>query len=287
MKLYIYAKTGHAYGLERLKRACALYGELKNFDPILCTTDFRAGAFAKEVFGVKKSVSVDLVENLPNLMQRGDCLIFDSDEPTPLMRQSMKVFCTEVYEIGVDISNDVVAMDFMNQSRTKSDQVLVFFGDDDYREAFLAMARGVEVPLDAAVLLGHYYFLGNEDAITSKFAKFYEDNEYIEAIKNHKFLLSGSIMSVLESLACGNQPVYFERADKQSDSTTQSLLEKYQIPIIKGDNLVDLLHEFYKIQAAYPKIPSLEIFNFEPIKETIGAVFKRYEKFNEELYRFE
>ena len=56
MKIYFYAKSGHTIGLEATKKCATIINILKNFDPILCTSDFRAGAFAKDNLGVKKYV---------------------------------------------------------------------------------------------------------------------------------------------------------------------------------------------------------------------------------------
>ena len=76
---------------------------VKDFNPILCTSDFRAGAFAKEHLGVKKYVNVDVLRNLTNLMQRNDILIYESEEENEQMQQRNKNFCSLSYKIGVDI----------------------------------------------------------------------------------------------------------------------------------------------------------------------------------------
>ena len=60
MKVYLYAKSGHTVGLEATKRCATIANALKVFEPILCTSDFRAGAFAKDNLGVKKYVNIDV-----------------------------------------------------------------------------------------------------------------------------------------------------------------------------------------------------------------------------------
>lgn len=267
MKLYIYAKSGHSYGLDRVKRACAIYDELKEFDPILCTTDFRAGGFAKDVFGVRKSVSVDLIENLPNIMERGDILIFDSDEPSEFMKENMHEFCSVLFEVGIDIPKTITHSIFNQKSENK--KALFFFGDDDYKEIFMdCLATCKDLELD--VLLGHYYFLGNEDFITSKFHKAFEDIEYCEAICEYEYLLSGSVQAAIECLVCGNKPVFFIRTDKlESEEIDFDLLKAYNIPIASYNNFDDLITNFKEICSNYPQLTKYDKFDFSDIKSII------------------
>lgn len=272
MQLYIYAKSGHGYGLDRVKRACAIYEQLKQFDPILCTTDFRAGTFAKDVFGVKKSVSVDLIENLPNLMERGDNLIFDSDEPSEFMKEHMKDFCTELFEIGKDIPNAIVHSDFQN-SNAKED-TLFFFGDDDYHEEFINLLNADNECINMTVLLGHYYFLGNEEKISSKFKITLEDSEYTDAIKSHKFTICGSVQTAIECLACDNKPVFFARKDKTADNEIDfETLNHFGIPIIDFDNMKDLIDKFLKIKNNYPQTNNYEKFDFSHIIDRLNVSY--------------
>ena len=42
MQVYLYAKSGHTVGLDATRRCAAIANALKEFDPILCTSDFRA-----------------------------------------------------------------------------------------------------------------------------------------------------------------------------------------------------------------------------------------------------
>ena len=63
MQVYLYAKSGHTVGLEATKRCAAIANVLKEFDPILCTSDFRAGAFAKD-FSIGKCVNKSSGDNL-------------------------------------------------------------------------------------------------------------------------------------------------------------------------------------------------------------------------------
>ena len=108
MQVYLYAKSGHTVGLEATKRCAAIANVLKEFDPILCTSDFRAGAFAKDLLGVRRYVNIDVVRNLTNIMEKRDILIYDTPEANDAMRKDMKEFCTLSYGIGEEINGIIV-----------------------------------------------------------------------------------------------------------------------------------------------------------------------------------
>ena len=103
MQLYFYAKSGHTVGLEETKRCSAIANQLKEFNPILCTSDFRAGAFAKDNFGIKKYVNIDVVRNLHNIMQKGDILIYDTPEVNEVKKEEMKEYCSLLYGINDEL----------------------------------------------------------------------------------------------------------------------------------------------------------------------------------------
>ena len=107
MQVYFYAKSGHGVGLDATKRCSAVATVLKDLDPVLCTSDFRAGAYAKELFDVKKYVNIDVVRNLSNIMQRKDILIYDTDETNELMENGMNEFCSLVFNLK-EISDIIV-----------------------------------------------------------------------------------------------------------------------------------------------------------------------------------
>lgn len=280
MRFYLYARSGHGYGLDRVKRVSALYETFKEFDPILCTCDFRAGAFAKDNFGIKKSVSVDLIENLPNIMQRGDVLIFDSDEPSDFMKENMKDFCSFLIEVGVDTPK-IIAHSLFEKSNSKNGKSLFFFGDDDYAEEFLKKLNTTQnIPM--SVLLGHYYFLGNEDVIAQKFDKFYEDSEYVNAIKDYEFLLTGSAQAAVESLACGNKPVFFIRDDKSEDGEEWlQMLRELNIPVIEQGDLQTILEKFENIKSNYPSLNELPKIDLNPQKNAIAKRFEMLKQFDQ------
>ena len=64
MQVYLYAKSGHNFGLENVRRVSSLVNVFKDTDPILCTADYRAATFAKSELGVNRGVGVDVIGNL-------------------------------------------------------------------------------------------------------------------------------------------------------------------------------------------------------------------------------
>jgi spore coat polysaccharide biosynthesis predicted glycosyltransferase SpsG len=161
MQLYFYAKSGHTVGLEETKRCAAIANKLKEFNPILCTSDFRAGAFAKDNFGIKKYVNIDVVRNLHNIMQKGDILIYETPEVNEIMKEEMKEYCSLVYGINDELSGIIVDTTIYTPIKNPSLEKTIFFGDDDYNNLFLDMAKE-SGKFDLNLLIGHYFFLGNE-----------------------------------------------------------------------------------------------------------------------------
>ncbi|WP_375724987.1 hypothetical protein LXN10_06085 [Arcobacter sp. KX21116] len=270
MKIYIYAKSGHSIGLEDTRTCCAIAAKLKEFDPILCTCDFRAGVYAKEELGIKKYVSVDILTNLPNIMERGDILIFDSDETTDIMEKHMKDFCSLLYKVGVDTPQNIVDDKLFKINPNPKFEKTLFFGDDDYGNLLLELIKNSSKK-QINLLLGHYFFLGNETKLTPYFENIFTDEEYIDTISNSKFLLTTSIQSCLESIACGNKPVLLLRKDK---SYNLQFIENLNLPTINyNENLDKMIIEFEDIISSYPNLNDIEIFDFNTLVLQIRKKF--------------
>jgi len=285
MQLYIYAKSGHNFGLENIRRASALHNMLQNCDPILCSTDYRAATFAKAELGIKKGVGVDVIGNMPNVMERGDMLIYDdSQEASPTMQTHMKEFCTHLYKVGTDIPFDIVDETFFEQVEKTNDKAM-FFADDDYDEWFFTLIQTANKQ-DLPFIWGHYFFFKNESKITSYFSEIIEEDGYIESVKSTKYLLTASVHTCLESLASGNHPVFFQRGDKPVEH--KDLLEKYNIPMIqKVENMRDLMNDFEKIIQNYPSLNQIEKFDISKIKKEIEDTIKKFEMIQPSLeYKF-
>ena len=274
MQLYFYAKSGHTVGLEETKRCAAIANLLKEFNPILCTSDFRAGAFAKDNFGIKKYVNIDVVRNLHNIMQRGDILIYDTPEVTSEMKEDMKDFCSLLYGINDELSGIIVDTTFYYSQENPTLKKTLFFGDDDYNNQLIEMTKESE-KFDINLLMGHYFFLGNEKLFENNFSKVIDEEEYVHTIQNSKYLLTASLQTALESLACGNYPVLFKRFDKNYN---EELIKNLNLPIIESDNLKDLITKFDKIIKNYPIITNFKITNFDNIVLEIKEKIELFKK---------
>ena len=285
MQLYIYARSGHNFGLENVRRTAAICNILKLNDPILCTADYRAATFAKSELGVGKGVGVDIIGNLPNVMERGDMLIVDdSGEASATMSEHMEQFCTHLYNVGVDIPFDIVDQRYVNDTSTKL-QKAIFFADDDYANWFLDFCSNSQKQ-DISLVLGHYFFLGNEDKLKESFSEVLEEEEYIEIVKTTKYLLTASVNSCIESLASGNNPVFFKRKDKQQIENLD-LIKKYNIPIIDAEKLDELYINFDKCINNYPKLNEYKRVNISNIKDEITDTLKKFEMIQPSLdYKF-
>lgn len=285
MQVYIYAKSGHNFGLENVRRASALCNIFKSTDPILCTADYRAATFAKSELGINRGVGIDVIGNLPHVMERGDILIYDdSNEASETMQEHMEQFCSNLYKVGKDIPFDIVDDTFKNDMETKYEKV-IFFADDDYANWFFELALK-STKQDIPMILGHYFFLGNDEKLKNSFSELIEEEDYIDTIKTTKYLLSGSIHSCLESIASGNFPVFFKRKDKETIENIE-LLDKYNIPTASGDSLDEIINNFNKIIKNYPEIKTLEKFDFSIIEKEINDTIKKFEMIQPSLdYKF-
>ena len=277
MQVYLYAKSGHTIGLEATKRCAAIANALKEFNPILCTSDFRAGAFAKDLLGIRRYVNIDVIRNLHNIMEKRDILIYDTPEINDNMKKDMTDFCTLVYGIDDEIKGIIVDSSIYNKTDNTNLNKLdktIFFGDDDYNNIFLEMAKQSEKQ-EINMLMGHYFFLGNEKVFSNYFSNVIDEEEYVQTIKNSKYLLTASLQSALESLACGNFPVLFKRFDKNYD---EELITNLNIPVIKGDNLKQLIENFSVIINNYPNINNFNIISFDTIVKNVKEKIDLYNK---------
>lgn len=268
MNLYIYAKSGHNKNLDRVRRCSVVYNILKEFEPILCTCDYRAGMYAKEYLGVRDAASVDVITNLPHMMERGDILIYDTDEVSDFTKAHMEDFCSQVYEFGVDIPKDIVDDTYFEGSDIKYKKA-IFFSDDDYTKSLVQITSSkIDIPL----LMGHYFFMGYERELKNFFTALIDEEVYTETIKGTEYLLTASVNAALESLACGNKPVFFKRYDYESIDAIE-LIEKHNIPTIQKESLNDVVAEFENIIQNYPSLQKTQRVDISAIKENIKKRF--------------
>jgi thiol-disulfide isomerase/thioredoxin len=249
MKNYYYVHTGHRIGLDRFRRAATIVRALDELDITLLCSDYRIAQVARD-FGVKNSVGIDVVRNIPQISEKGDNLIFDSDEANPIMIEDMKKYFSNF--IHVENTNIIVDEKYFEQ-KEKTIKISYFFGDDDYSkdlEKHLDFIKDLEPDL----LLGFYYFLDYEDMLKEKFKNSHEFEDYDEVIQHSEILITASPQAVLESLASGAKPIYFQRQDYTEDFL--ELFKSLNIPIVfnyEKAQLIDIIsnintHKYSELQ---------------------------------------
>jgi len=251
MRYFYYVHTGHRIGLDRFHRAVAIVNELqKEIDITLLCSDFRIAAEAKE-YGIKRSVGVDLVRNIPQIAQHGDKIIFDSAEINPTLLEDMTQFFSTFIRISDDPSDTkhpneylispylegsgickaIVVDDRYFEPKTKQISLALFFGDDDY-EKDLESHQAVFASLNMELLMGFYHFLGYEEKLKESFSVVHECESYDEVIQESEILVSASPQAVLENLAGGGKPVFLQRPDYTRDFIP--LFESLSVPVIEN-----------------------------------------------------
>ncbi len=234
-QIYYYAHTGHRIGLDRFHRAVAIINALTDFEITLLTSDYRIAQVA-HTYGIKKSVGVDVVRNIPQIAKSGDILIFDSAEANPGMLKDMQTYFSVFIRVNDDPLDQVypgeylinpyikderccnaLAVDtkFFNIEK-KSDERIFFFGDDDYEEDLLKYKESLKAS-QMKLLLGFYFFIDYEDKLKDGFSELIEPEEYEEVIKEASSLVTSSPMAVLQALASQSNPIYIQREDYTQD----------------------------------------------------------------------
>jgi len=253
MQTYYYVHTGHRIGLDRFRRAATIIRALGDLDITLLTSDYRIAQCARD-FGVKKSVGVDVVRNIPQISHHGDQIIFDSTEANPIMMEDIREYfstCIRVsdqqedqkatneyllspYLEGEEICKGVaVDKSFFEYKGVKDIEISYFFGDDDYEkdlEKNFSFLEGLELNLQ----LGFYYFLDYEEMLKQKYQTHTEFEEYEETIMRSKVYITASPQAILEALASNSKPIYIQREDYTQEFIP--LFESLNIPIIYNYN---------------------------------------------------
>ena len=248
MRIFYYAQTGHRIGLDRFRRAAALINCMQNVDITLLTSDYRIASVARE-YGVEKCVGIDVARNIANIAEKGDKLLFDSDEANPLMLEDMRGFFSSFVRISDAIEDQAAANECLISPYEEGDStcktlmidehyfgkfekdvpLTYFFGDDDYEKDLEKHFDFIE-GLDLHLQMGFYYFIAYEDMLREKFANVFEFEEYPEMIRRTDILITSSPQAVLESLASGGRPIYFQREDYSQDLVP--LLKELGVPVI-------------------------------------------------------
>ena len=278
MRLFYYVHTGHRIGLDRFRRAATIIRALGDVDITLLTSDFRIAHECKD-FGVKRSVGIDVVRNIPQIAQHGDKIIFDSDEMNPTMHQDMVNFFSTFIRVtddpdavqldgellispyleGEGICKGVAVDDKYFEQTPKTIEKSFFFGDDDYEEDLLANAD-MFAQLEMDLIVGFYYFLDYEEKLAPSFAARYEFEEYDEVVQGSKVFVTSSPQAALENLASGGRPIYIQRPDYVRDFIP--LFETLNIPVVDGFDTSKLMlcfnsissHDYHQLKQTTQKI---------------------------------
>jgi len=227
MRTFYYVHTGHRIGLDRFRRAAAIISYLGDDELTLLSSDFRIAQIARD-FGVKNSVGLDVVRNIPQIAHHGDKLVFDSDEANPIMLEDMQQY----FFPFIHVANDTIAVaDRYFEKREKTVKLSYFFGDDDYEKD---LAKNLEdlKSLNVHLQLGFYYFLDYEDMLREEFTNCFDFEEYDEMIFSSEVLITSSPQAVLESLASGGKPIYIQREDYTRDMN--DLFKKLEVPCLES-----------------------------------------------------
>lgn len=278
MRLFYYVHTGHRIGLDRFRRAATIIRALGDVDITLLTSDYRIASVARD-FGIKRSVGIDVVRNIPQIAHHGDKIIFDSDELNPTLHADMvKYFSTFIrvtddpdavkmegellispYLEGEGICKGVAVDDKYFEPMPKTIEKSFFFGDDDYEEDLFANLDMFK-ELELEMIIGFYYFINYEEKLTPAFAKQHEFEAYDEVVQSSKVFVTSSPQAALESLASGGRPVYIQRPDYVRDFIP--LFEGLNIPVVDGFNKAELLlalnqvssHNYHPLEQSTQKI---------------------------------
>ncbi|MBU1642437.1 hypothetical protein KKE54_03680 [bacterium] len=256
MRLFYYVHTGHRIGLDRFHRAATIIRSLGDVDITLLTSDFRIASVAKD-FGIRRSVGLDVVRNIPQIAHFGDKIIFDSDELNPVMHKDMVEFFSTFIRISDDpnavrmegellispylegegICQGVAVDDKYFEQTPKTIEQSFFFGDDDYEEDLFKNLELFDA-LEMDLLLGFYFFMNYEQKLTPAFKKIHEFEEYDEVIQGSKRFVTASPQAALENLAAGGRPIFIQRPDYVRDFIP--LFDALNIPVVDGFDKVKL-----------------------------------------------
>jgi len=238
--IYFYARTDNRKDLDRLRRSVAL---AKEFEEVyFMATDFRAASYAKSL-GIKKAVGIEDFRNIAQICQRGDTIVFDSDEhlENDHVHQEMIDYFGRFVRISYDpkdqrkegeilispylegegIINGILVDRELFDAGAKEIERLFFWGDADYEKRLAGIASRL-APFGFTLLEGLYFFAGYEEELAPWFEEVVESDRYLEAIKSAKSVVSASPQSALEAVAAGAKTLYWPK----EESTEYDLLLK-------------------------------------------------------------
>jgi spore coat polysaccharide biosynthesis predicted glycosyltransferase SpsG len=117
------------------------------------------------------------------------------------------------------------------ESSEKEERVLFFLGDADYNKTILNNEAFFSA-LDMELLLGNYFFVKYEDALSKLFSTLHEPEEYNELIKSSTTVVTSSGQTALEAQVSGAKVIYL--ALEGRELYAQEMLDSYGIVVIDG-----------------------------------------------------
>jgi hypothetical protein len=276
--LFYYAHTGHKIGLDRAKRGAAVIKALarKGVEVQLLVNDFRAGVALKE-HGIREYVTIETIQDIDAIAQRGDSVIIDSDEEDHGSLVKYVSDFKQVWRFANKREEDsahgevlfkaacgdegcleaVIVDEVYFEASDKEERVLFFLGDSDHDKRVLDNAdffRHFKMEL----LLGHYFFVKYEDDLAKLFNILHEPEEYVELIKSSSTVVTASAQTAVEARVTGAKVIYLDLG--RETLYPLALLEKYGITIVKGfdtEGFDAALHS--EIPAEKKKIEKIDI----------------------------
>ena len=259
MKLYYYIDTGHRIGLDRLRRSAPVINALgqNGIDVTMLTNDFRAGEYAKEQFGIKKYVSVDVVRNIANIATPADSVVLDTDSESSVLLSDMAGYYGKLVHISdyshetaessqLRITADIADPRYFGKNEHTPGNIF-FWGDDDYEQELLGLSEIFE-NTETGLLEGYYFFMQYASELEDKFSTVYDSESYDEVLKGAGRFITSSPQSALEALAAGSRPVYIRKAS--APEVWSEKLAGYGIPVLKSFEK-DALQRVLEIGADY------------------------------------
>ena len=230
MKIYFYAHCGHRTGLDDVRRLLPLVLEFQNryaqeHEVLFLVNDVRARAYAREE-GIDRVATLDGVQDIANIVDQDDLLIFASRETNDVMLQEM----AEYYPYFVRFDDTLSPRRYHDElvvspvcedqgiikalvidprafaSHPKTTPSLLFIGDSDYEEKTPALPESLaNVPL----LCGHYFSLDLRRKIDAKFTTVLDEENYASTIYSAQKVITASIQSALEVYVSGGEVTFF------------------------------------------------------------------------------
>lgn len=251
--VYYYAHTGHKIGLERARRGVTVMKKLQQHgvEVQLLVNDFRAGVALKEQHGIGEYVNIETVQDIDAIAQMGDSVFIDSDEDDHGRLVKYVADFKQVWRFAHDNSdhsihgetlfktdcddevceNALIVDDLYFEKCEKEERILFFLRDYDHDKTILNHADFFQA-FNMELLLGNYFFVKYEDALSKLFATLHEPETYVDMIRESTTVVTASSQAALEAKASGARTIYMQLEDVPLYPA--ALLREYGIEVVEG-----------------------------------------------------